>query len=223
MAKKGEIKKLTFDREQTQLGNIYLYEYADNRRIPTYYPPAKVILDNVTGNVHMLPYDINFAELCSKIIKEKGSKIFKLIEKELLEDEKKEKYKGIQPKKGIYQASMKILKEPPYKYLFSYLSVIGNSDTRYDLIFDRFFIYNNQVNCILLCFQIKMYKENEKEKEPPSIEYYPNMSPDGKIMENGVYYNLDVDIHQPEEKIAEEFLAFVLKKEKAQETKAENS
>ena len=203
-----------------KLGDLYLF--APKKKMAMFLPPLEavkksaILFDSTRGNVHMIPKDISLAEKYSTCIVGKREEILKSIEVIKLEDDKKQ-YAGIG--KPIKSRSAAMFSKSPYsevkkyggaKDLFAFFGVISEeTGTQYDLVFNRFFVDdNNRVNCILLCPQIKMY---ERGNEPKSIEYYPDTSKPDKG--NTVYYNLDVDIHDSSEKIAKAFLEFVRKKE----------
>lgn len=209
MGEKQLLRELDeYCKGKDMLGNLYLFELSPTREIPIYLPLPEIItekpshpkipFDRNTGNVHMIPADHKIAELCASIIEEKYDSISHFIVDKI-------ELKPTKPE------NIRILNKTPYedsKYLFAYVGVYGK-ETEYDLVFNRFFVDdNNHVNCILLCPQIKMY---ERGNEPKSIEYYPDTSKPDKG--NTVYYNLDVDIHDSSEKIAKAFLEFVRKKE----------
>lgn len=211
------------NKQEVTLGNLYLYEFSDKRKIEPLYQPlpeeklySKIPYDSKTGNAHIIPSDINLAVLSANVICEKRTKINNYI-KELA---KSEAYRHIispdkkPPSPGI------ILNKTPYveaKHLFSYLGVTVKN-RRYDLVFNRFFFDgNNQVNCILLCFQIEMYdincgEKSNKRSEPPKTKNYPQTPQDGEG--NEAYYNFEVNIHSSEQEIAKAFLKFICDKEK---------
>lgn len=196
---------------EVALGDLYLYEFSNKKRIPFYYPSiaaiekhSGILCGGKFGNVHMVPYDIELAELCADIVHEKYKRIGEYIEEEI-----KKNYDGKIISKGTDPGKISILNETDYEkanYLFSYLSVSCNN-TKYDLVFNRFFKdESNQINCILLCFQIKMYNKNKT--EPPSIKNYPHTPYNEEG--NATYYNFGADIlYSSDQEIAEKFLKFV--------------
>lgn len=235
MEEKSAMERLDYycDNTEVALGDLYLFEFTDKRKITFYYPSSDVIEahpnflfdDNKNkGNVHIFPADIKLAELCSKVNNEKMKEIFKCIKEKvpMNNEENKDKYKynGIISYSRKESGWEKIVNSTSYKnagHLFAYLQVIGDlSGTRYDLVFDRFFFDHDRVSCILLCFQIKMYPKGD---EPKSIECYPHTPYDSEG--NKHYYNLDVDIHSDAETIAEKFLEFVKEKEEEKAQKKE--
>jgi hypothetical protein len=217
--------------KKVALGDLYLFKYNPERKIDLYHPTLteitrspSILCDLKMQNVHMLPNDVELAELCSNIVFDKYNKIREFIEKkiEIVNNDKIDlKRKTTSP------GNITVLNGTKYekaKYLFSYLGVKCKNtsengidqrltESHYDLVFNRFFVdgSNTLVNCILLCFQIKTYCISNYCKEPKSKENYPQTSSDGEG--NSIYYNFEVDIHLSEEEIANRFINFVLDRE----------
>lgn len=189
------------------------------------------------GDIHMFPQSMEIAKFCADFIKSIREKIKKQIEKLIESGDKK--YEDITPAWGKWNNgkdagnSTSAFDGTDYKSvesLFFYLRVKykckTEDATNYDLVFNRFFFDNdNRVNCILLCFQIEMYDrsqsdsemtQSKRRKEPPKTKNYPK-TPLAKGCgkdEKGsmVYYNFsEADIFSPAEKIAKEFLEFILR------------
>lgn len=243
------------DRKDFVLGDLYLF--SEERRIPVFcYPSLKEIekiensekdkdkeekikkllnipFDPNSGNVHMIPSEIELAELCSEYIEKKWMELRECINKK---KEKDEKYKDHKDKIKVKKISDNFLSETYYKkakYLFSYIRISyrhtkNDYYTNYDLVFNRFFIDGSgskRVNCILLCFQIEIFDVPKESNitgskirdEAPYTKNYPHKSKNGAWSEdekkNKVYYNLGVDIRSDEKEIAKAFLDFVLEQE----------
>lgn len=212
---------------EVKLGNLYLDAVSEEKKT-AFFNPSKEILrkqpailyDSGSGNVHMIPQDPEIAKKYSDVIKKKCKEILVEIKNKLKYENMEYHSKIKNEKKRIVPA--KILKGTLYEnsgFLFSFLSVSYN-DTKYDLVFNRFFFDNdNKLNCILPCFQIKVYDKNKS--EPPSIGFYPNISSDKEQWsKKDVYYNFDVGINEPEDKIAEKFLKFVIETEEKEKEKS---
>lgn len=211
---------------ERKLGNLYLYKVSDETKREFYHSNASelafnqsLLHDGKSGNIHLFPEDPILARACADFIEQKFDQIkaelkLKKSENMTCTGSKNQKIlNGISG--GIYEGA---------KCLFAYLGIICNKGTEnafeYDLCFNRFF-YDSEggVNCVLPCFQIRIYDANKK--EPLAVNNYPHTSKDGEGEEGtGVYYyNFEVDIHTKNEDIAKEFLKFIREKEKEKENK----
>lgn len=213
--------------KELKAGNLYLLEYDEENIIPQAKDSDRLV-DKTSGNFHLYPSNIKLEEFCSKVIEKKLEDIKDYI-KNHEENIIIEKYKKYRKEKCIAECRIK----KPYSkgkyagmHLFNYLKVFGENTT-YDLTGIRFFIdQNDQVNCILLCFQIEICGSESNKDGKTGIKKYPHTPYDGEGNER--YYNLDkdsegnkIDINSDAEKIAEAFLNFVLEKETGKAQKKE--
>lgn len=197
------------------LGNLYVL--STEHRVRIFKPTPEIlkihpsfIYDSNTGNVHLIPEDQDIAKRCSEIIIDKRKEIKENI-KTLTKNNEDYESITLNARKGNNNS---ILNNTPYsndKGLFMYISVTYK-DTNYDLIFNRFFYDENEhVNCILLCFHIKIYSATGD--EPLSAEYYPKEDDDKKDPDKCEYLDFPVSIEQPADEIAKAFLEFVINRE----------
>ena len=193
------------------------------------------LYDCKSGNVHMFPYDKECALSCAKTVNNKWQEIKSIIKStdeiniiidkiDQIPEEIRKKYKNKIIHKVTKPWAISAFKGTDYdnaKYLFTHSCVVCNN-TVYDLGFNRFYFDNdNRVNCILLCFQIKVYEKNEKneknEKEPRSIDFYPKTpfaTDKEKWRIEEVYYNFDEEsIYSSAKDIAKALLKFVIETE----------
>lgn len=173
-----------------------------------------LLFDDKTGNVHMIPECPDIVEKCVGFIIKKRDEIKKSIEKnkKYADNADRIHIKKVNGRDSLFS----VIDYENVKYLFSCLRLTYNKKTNYDLSFIRFFFDNdNKVNCILPCFQIDVWDEEL------GIKPYPDISADRAWGETRickrVYYNFDVGINEPEDKIAEKFLKFVIETEEEKE------
>ena len=162
---------------------------------PTYEDKKKqksFLFDCGGGNVHLYPKDIKKAEEYSKSIQCIRSMLFDYFKEEyedLIRYTKTEN--GKKSTKGSRKARGNGTPMSAAGCIFQFLPLQKNK-VNFDLIFVRFFVKEDIVNCILESLQLKIYPTNAN--EPSSLENYPESGEnfnqyDGK----SVYYNFPVE------------------------------
>lgn len=118
-----------------------------------------ILFDDESGNFHMLPEE-NEDSVKEQIkgIKEKRNAIIECLEGKLKEKKYVDKYK-INKFCGIGRSGA--LKKTDMMDAFNYIRVEDNGDRKYDLMFSRFFIDNNTVNCIICSYQFAFSKAED--------------------------------------------------------------
>lgn len=166
-----DIGKLWFQNEEIK-------ELYDDSQEPILY-------DKKSGNFHMLPNaNVTNINEIKKEIEEIGNKRKKIINnldeelKKLNGSYKINKYCGIGKSKAIKQTGM--------INAFSYIRVEDTKDNCYDIMFSKFFVENDTVNCILCDYQFSFMKQSA------SYKAYPRNKEDGSTFKFNAfneYYN----------------------------------
>lgn len=205
---KNFIGKLFLEETNRKIGDKNFI----GKEVPVYIPckgKKSFLYDESKGNVHLFPENVELAKSCSNEIAEKRKEIYEALLNEcdrgsirIDGENKKGQGKG---SKGAFICKGTKYEEANKLFQFIRLECNGRF---FDLIFIRFFKTEENINCILKCFQIKIFKG----KEPKALEYYPESGDDG--YKNEVYCNFPVRFEESPKNIAKELIEFIKEYEK---------
>lgn len=171
-----------------------------------------ILFDKSSGNFHMLPKNMPDVEKAIQGIENKREKIEAALEDALKENENlKGRYKV---NKRCGKGRSAVLKDTGMIHAFDYIRVEGDKGEKYDIMFSRFFISDdNSVNCKLCAYQFGfsektmssylLYPKSCEAKEKGSLELnYEYYNPIITYMEDGS----DIDM------LVNEFLDYIKRK-----------
>lgn len=187
------------------------YPYKDSKEKKNF------LYDSSSGNYHLIPKEL---QLAKKISNEISTKLDGL--KDELQKQLKEKNIEYVRGRGIrirHDPRITVFQEDGFeeaRYIYSYLSVSlpSNPSRTYSLMCFRFCKHENIVECILKSVQY------ETEINILSSDIYPETLQDNdkskaeKENEIQYYYNPEVDFHDDNKSIIEDFIKFIEKNDK---------
>lgn len=156
---KKTIKEIT----GLDIGKVYF----ENSETDELYDMTPILFDKSSGNFHMLPKNMPDVEKAIQGIENKREKIEAALEDALKENENlKGRYKV---NKRCGKGRSAVLKDTGMIHAFDYIRVEGDKGEKYDIMFSRFFISDdNSVNCKLCAYQFGF-----SEKTMSSYLLYP--------------------------------------------------
>ena len=137
------IKKMT----GLDIGKVWLKNSKINSEL---YDDEQILFDTRRGNFHMLPKDTLVVEKAIQGIKNKRIKILNVLEKRI--------EAGYKINKRYGNGKSEALKRTGMINAFDYIRVESDAGEKYDLMFSRFFISDdNSVNCRLCSYQFAFF------------------------------------------------------------------
>ncbi len=196
------IKKMT----GLDIGKVWLKNSKINSEL---YDDEQILFDTRRGNFHMLPKDTLVVEKAIQGIKNKRIKILNVLEKRI--------EAGYKINKRYGNGKSEALKRTGMINAFDYIRVESDAGEKYDLMFSRFFISDdNSLNCRLCSYQFAFFG-----KEICSYQLYPNSYEAGKKCDLDLeceYYNPSTNYTIEDDSdinvVVEEFWKYIKSKKK---------